>query len=381
MRGILRATRTIPAVALVLAGAGCGYMPIERGTGQSLPPDYASMQPEAPISGHRYALNADDDIVGETQVALSNYADTFSDIARRFNLGYGEMKLANPDVDPWLPGDATPTLLPTQFILPDAPREGIVLNVATMRLFYYPPKPKYEPAAVITHPVGIGRIDWATPVGVTEVVGKARDPVWYVPRSIRQEHAAAGDPLRSVVPPGPDNPLGEFVLQLGIPGYLIHGTNQPYGVGMRVSHGCVRLYPEDIAPLFEDIPIGTPVHIVNQPYLLGWQNGYLHLEAHPPLADDERNWNTELIALVSDDIDDAGYAERKIDWNRVQQVAEAARGVPVSISKRTPGPESVLANARFVENTLPASSNLSSDPAFGEYGTSEDPALAQSGAD
>jgi len=381
VRGILRATRTIPAVALVFAAAGCGYTPIDRGTGQSLPPDYASMQPEAPVSGHRYALDADANIIGETQVALSDYEDTFSDIARRFNLGYEAMKLANPDVDPWLPGDATPTLLPTQFILPDAPREGIVLNVAAMRLFYYSPTSETEMPAVITHPVGIGQVEWATPTGATEVVGKARDPVWYVPRSIREEHAAAGDPLPSVVPPGPDNPLGEFVLQLGIPGYLIHGTNQPYGVGMRVSHGCVRLYPEDIAPLFEDIPIGTPVHIVNQPYLLGWQNGHLYLEAHPPLADDERDWNTEIIALISDAIEDAGYAERKIDWKRVQKVAETGRGVPVSISKRTPGPESVLANARYVENTLPAGSNLSSDPAFEESGEAKDSALARSDAD
>lgn len=381
MRGILRATRIIPAVALVLAGAGCGYMPTERGTGQSLPPDYASMRPEAPASGHRYDLVKDDDIVGETQVVLSHYEDTFSDIARRFNLGYGEMKLANPGVDPWLPGDTTPTLLPTQFILPDAPRDGIVLNVATMRLFYYPPESETQTPAVITHPVGIGRVDWATPTGATEVVGKARDPVWYVPRSIREEHAAAGDPLPHVVPPGPDNPLGEFVLQLGIPGYLIHGTNQPYGVGMRVSHGCVRLYPEDIAPLFEEIPIGTAVHIVDQPYLLGWHDGHLYLEANPPLADDERDWNTELIALISEVIDDAGYAERKIDWTRVQEVAEAARGIPVAISKRAPGPDSVLANARFVENTLPETTNLSSDPAFAEPVASEDPALAQSGAD
>ena len=136
------------------------------------------------------------------------------------------------------------------------PREGIVLNIASKRLFYFPEVAEGEQQTVLTYPIGIGRVGWETPIGTTEVVSKAANPHWFPPASVRQEHAEMGNPLPSVVPPGPDNPLGLHVLKLAMPGYLIHGTNQPYGVGMRVSHGCVRLYPENIELLYELVEIG-----------------------------------------------------------------------------------------------------------------------------
>ena len=173
--------------------------------------------------------------------------DTLPDIARRFNLGYEEIARANPGVDPWVPGEGREIVLPTQFVLPAAPREGLVINLAQLRVFYFPKVKEGEPQTVITHPIGIGKVGWQTPEGSTKVTGKRTNPTWFPPASVRKEHKEAGDPLPSKVPPGPDNPLGAHMMTLGWPSYLIHGTNKPYGVGLRSSHGCIRFYPEDIA--------------------------------------------------------------------------------------------------------------------------------------
>jgi L,D-transpeptidase ErfK/SrfK len=246
-----------------------------------------------------YPLPEDGDIVGEVTTITARHEDTLADLARRHGLGYDQMARANPNVDPWTPGEGTTIVLPTQFILPNAPREGIVLNVPEMRLYYYPKAESGQPRQVVTFPVGIGREGWNTPLGRTQIVRKVAGPTWYPPASIRAEHAADGDILPEMVPPGPDNPLGDFAMYLGFKGYLIHGTNKPYGVGMRVSHGCVRLYPEHIAALFPHVPVDTPVHVVNQPFKVGWRGGQLFLEAHPPLSDQEH-------APVSDCISEVG---------------------------------------------------------------------------
>lgn len=239
------------------------------------------------IGLHRFDPDAST-LVGRLQRAWVYEGDTLLDVARRYDLGYWDIVLANPGVDFWLPPPGPNVLVPRQFILPDAPHEGIVVNVAEMRLYYYlPPGSGGIDRFVITHPVGIGRQDWSTPLGESRVVEKIPEPTWYPPASIRAERAAAGNPLPAIVPPGPDNPLGDYALILDLPGYLIHGTNQPAGVGMRVSHGCIRLYPEDIEALFPIVPRGTPVRIVNQPYKLAWHRGELFTEIQPmPGADD-----------------------------------------------------------------------------------------------
>lgn len=314
-------------------------------------PDYATASASVPLKGDRFVIPPDGNVVGEVRVVRARYEDTLFDIARQYNLGFEEITQANPDIDPWLPGEGTPIFLPTQFILPDAPREGIVLNVATMRLFYFPPVQSPEPLVVITYPVGIGRVGWATPTGSTKVVAKARNPTWYVPASIRREHAEMGDPLPPQVPPGPDNPLGKFTLRLGIPSYLIHGTNKPEGVGMRVSHGCVRLYPEDIEALYKQVSVGTAVRIVNQPILVGWLHGTPYLEAHSPLEDDRRDWYSWLEPLLNTP-EHPEYHETMIDWERVARLIDQPRGFPVPIARRSPDLEKVLASARLVENTL-----------------------------
>jgi L,D-transpeptidase ErfK/SrfK len=277
------------------------------------------------------------------QVLSASYEDTLFDIARRAGLGYEETARANPNIDPWIPGEGTQVVLPTQYILPDAPRKGIVINLATMRLFYFPETKTGESPSVVTYPIGIGRTDWATPTGNTRIVSKTRNPTWTVPTSIRKEHAKKGDPLPAQVPPGPDNPLGLFAMRLAIPGYLIHGTNKPDGVGMRVSHGCIRLYPEGIEALFKVVPVGTPVSIINQPILAGWRDNTMYLEAHAPLEDDDRDWivgmtETVLNAVVSDE----DYQGVRIDWDKAMQVAADARGYPVPISYTANGLSGLL---------------------------------------
>ncbi|MEL6868775.1 MAG: L,D-transpeptidase family protein [Pseudomonadota bacterium] len=242
---------------------------------------------------------ADVDVIGAVTTVRATAADTFVDIARRHGLGYNDMVRANPDVDPWLPGEGTQIMLPTQFVLPDAPRRGVVLNLPEYRLYYFLPAKGKAPARVMTFPISIGRMDWETPLGKTRVVAKSERPSWYPPESIRKEHAEAGDPLPRVVPPGPDNPLGDYALRLGLPGYLIHGTNRPAGVGMRVTHGCIRMFPEDIAVFFASLPVGTPVRIVNQPVKLGWLNDALYVEAHVPLG------MPATVAPASDGVADA----------------------------------------------------------------------------
>jgi L,D-transpeptidase ErfK/SrfK len=203
-----------------------------------------------------------------------------------------------------------------------------------MRLFFYPETQEGETSTVVTHPIGIGRENWQTPKGLTKVVKKVASPSWYVPPSIRAEHAAAGDPLPAVVPPGPDNPLGRYAMRLDIPNYLIHGTNKPAGIGMRVSHGCVQLYPEDIETLFDQVPVGTEVHIVSQPYLAGWHDGALFLEAHQPLAEERGAWADDLepmVRAVEKAAKKRANDSTPVDWQKTQILARLGRGFPAPI--------------------------------------------------
>jgi len=307
---------------------------------------------EPPTPSDRFLLPPEGtDIVGLVQITTARHEDTLSDIARRYDLGYEEIVIANPGMDPWLPGEGARVVLPTQFVLPDGPREGLVLNLAAMRLFYYPLPAADEPQRVITHPIGIGREGWRTPQGTSRITEKIVQPTWTVPVSVRREHAEKGDPLPPVVPPGPDNPLGEYAMRLSLPSYLIHGTNQPYGVGLRVSHGCVRLYPEDIARLFPEVPEGTRVTIINQPYMAGWRNGQLYLEAHPPLAEETKRWGNSLKPMEK--VLAAKAGPDAIDWDKARTVAQEARGIPVPVSPDSPNLAEVLTSAPKVPSNPP----------------------------
>jgi L,D-transpeptidase ErfK/SrfK len=278
-----------------------------------------------------------ENIVGEVRSELVYQGETLLDIGRRHGLGFEEIRRANPDVDLWLPEPGTEIVLPTRHILPAGPRKGIVLNVAELRLYYYPPPKPGEQAVVETYAVSIGRMDWSTPLGSSVVTQKLRDPAWYPPASVRQAAAADGVTLPRVVPPGPDNPIGPHALRLDIPGYFIHSTNEPWGVGTRVTHGCVRMYPENIADLFDRIPVGTPVRIVNQPYKTAWQGGKLFLQAYPPLEEDKQALKAQeyhAFAPALEVVADALLGtDHKVDYFRVREVLEQKRGIPVPISR------------------------------------------------
>src|SRR4051812_28164235 len=241
----------------------------------------ALLQGNVSVRAATYVLPAaPDTVIGDIQYVAAQHEDTLLDIGRSFGVGYEEIVAANPGVDTWLPGQGTRVLIPSRYVLPDAPREGIVVSLAEHRLYYFPPAKAGEPLAVQTYPISIGKMDWKTPLGMTRIVNKREKPSWYPPESVRREHAADGRPLPKIVPPGPDNPLGEYAMRLGIPGgaYLIHGTNLPAGVGMQVTHGCIRMYPEDIAELFKLVAVDTSVRLVDQPYRMGWHGEELYME-------------------------------------------------------------------------------------------------------
>lgn len=284
-----------------------------------------------PAAADEYALPGEgSDAVGETITTQTEAKDTLLDIARRYGLGYEEITNANPGVDPWLPGAGTVVVVPKQRLLPRAPRIGIVINLPEHRLYWYPAG---QAPVVWSFPVSIGKMDWNTPLGRTTIVSKAKDAPWIPPKSVREEHAKRGEPLPAVVPGGPDNPMGRYKMALGIPGgaYLIHGTNRPAGIGMQVTHGCMRLYPEDIEMLYGMVPIGTQVTIVNQPYKWGWVDGELLIEVHPPLAEDSGQppTLTDLTRLI---VDATRAKPLAIDWIGAERTWREARGIPTPVS-------------------------------------------------
>ena len=281
---------------------------------------------------NRYVLSdTGDTLLGEIITVKADESETLLDIARRHGFGYQDMKLINPGVDTWLPGGGMDVTLPSQFILPVAPQQGIVLNVPEMRLYYYPPVKNGEPREVFTFPLGVGREGWNTPYMKTKIIEKKVKPNWYPPESIRKEHEEKGDPLPRIVKAGPDNPLGDFAMRLGKPEYLIHGTNKPYGIGMRVSHGCIRLYPEDIEELFSQVSLKTPVNIINQPYKIGIRKNTIYLEVHPYLDEDAEQYDNNLTSVVALIIELAEDQKYELDWEAAYAAIKNPTGVPVAI--------------------------------------------------
>ena len=257
--------------------------------------------------------------------------ETLLDIARRFNLGVPEVSAANPGVDAWLPGAGTRLVLPTAFILPEGPREGLLVNAGELRLYYFP-----SDGSVQTFSIGVGREGLNTPTGSTRIVRKQVHPTWYPTADTR----LAKPELPAVVPAGPDNPMGDFAMYLGWPTYAVHGTNRPFAVGRRVSRGCIRLYPEGIERLFHEVPVGAKVTVVRQTIKLGYAQGAWWLQAKPELDQidelevsyrltprpvDMPGVRSMITARVGDAVD-------RIDWAVVAAEVGLRRGIPVSIT-------------------------------------------------
>ena len=273
---------------------------------------------------------------GDTESITVDHDQTLLDVARQFNLGQSEIVTLNPKLDRWLIKAGTVVRLPNRRILPDTPHEGITLNIAEYRMYYYPAN---QPGTVRSYAHGIGRQDWQTPLGKTSVIKKVKNPAWHPPESIRREHAANGDPLPAIVPPGPNNPLGAYALYLNLPGdYRIHGTDvdKIYGIGMQITHGCVRMYPEDIEALHNSVPIGTPVYIVKQPVKVGWLNNILYIEAHPDLEGEEKTQDQRYAAALAL-IQKANNGELpEFDQVALNQALKDLDGTPVALYERLP---------------------------------------------
>ena len=268
-------------------------------------------------------------VLGSVRQYTPTQGDTFLDLARFYGLGYNELEQANPGIDPWIPGmKATPVTLPTAWVLPDVPYEGVVVNIPEMRLYYFHPRKGDGPLLVTTYPVGLGRDDWRTPKGKFKVKGKTVNPTWVIPDSIREEHIRERGDYRTMIKGGePDNPLGKYRLELSMPGYRIHGTDIPWGVGMQVSHGCVRLYPEDIEALYPIVPLGAPGEFIYQPVKIGARDGRIYAEVSPDIYTLTPGMFTEARRVV----EQLGWQDL-VDANKLQRVVEDQNGVPTDVT-------------------------------------------------
>ncbi|MHA1601041.1 MAG: L,D-transpeptidase family protein [Alphaproteobacteria bacterium] len=274
---------------------------------------------------------AESNLIGRADTALVAQGETLLDIARRHDLGFVEIRAANPGLDPWIPPLGYRVVLPMAHLLPTVRREGIVINLADQRLYFFPPRDR----PVMSFPIGIGKKRWETPLGQTKVIGKRENPTWVPPPSIRAERPD----LPLVFPPGPNNPLGAFALDLGWDRFVIHGTNRPEGVGRRASHGCIRLYPEDIARLYPLVKIGTPVTFLDQAIKFGWFEDELYMEAHPSQAQaddieaDGRFTPAHVPDIAWRTVRAAGEHAARLDWPLIDQVMAERRGIPVQITR------------------------------------------------
>lgn len=292
------------------------------------------------ISGahaHTFSLGRSD-VVGQVQTVVAKQGDTLAQVARDHDMGYEEMVEANPTInDPDHLAAGSVLIIPSQFVLPQAARNGIVVNLAEMRLYYY----AKGTGQVVTHPMGIGREGEDTPLGVLSIIQHIPNPTWHVPESIRTMREAEGIFLPKAVPPGPENPLGNYAMRLSNPSYLIHGTNDPLGgIGRRSSSGCLRMYPEDIETLYRMVKNGTPVQVVNAPYKAGWSaSGALYLESHVPLESKEEDDQNVARAHQAIQLAMQGRAAN-IDWDKVSDIAGETQGFPQvigSTARKTAG--------------------------------------------
>ncbi len=273
-------------------------------------------------------IPASGNVVGYVKASKIRPGESLSDVARRFDIGYYELLEANPNINPMRPKAGQTVTIPTRYVLPSGPKEGIVINLAELRLYYYPPGQN----VVITEPIGIGRQGWATPTGDLKVIQKKKDPTWNVPPTVRADLARKGIIYPKKVPPGPDNPLGRYMLRLSNHTYLIHGTNSPKGVGRRVSAGCIRMYPEDIERLFYSVKVGTPVRIVNEPFKVAWKGNKLYMEAHQPLKETRVTSSGQFKSMWSNAVKKAaGDRNVHINWNKVNRVGRGQHGLPIVV--------------------------------------------------
>ena len=275
-----------------------------------------------------FSMPHEGNIIGELQtIAPPSGKKTLGALGQEYGIGLKEISAANPNNDLWQLQTSDHIVIPSLFVLPPGPHTGIVINLSEMRLYYYHPGSE----TVSTYPIAIGREGWQTPTSAGVVRYKEVDPIWYVPKSILEEGIRNNHPLPATIPPGPNNPLGRYALKLSIPNILIHGTQSAHSIGQRSSHGCIRLLPNDIEELYKSVPTGTPVHIMHEPFKIGFKGNQIYLEAHEPLADhveESQNQLLDIAKMVSDHIPSGQYS---VDWTKSEEIARKATGIPTVI--------------------------------------------------
>lgn len=332
MTGMSVATRRKSAVRkLVRYGAAVALMAVGACARNENPSNAVVPEPEPAVTS--YAIGPNQTSVGSATVYVTRQGDTLLDIARQYDLGYTQLITANRGIDPWKPGIERQIVIPGYYLVPNVPRRGIVINLAQQRLYYFPPGGN----TVETFPIGVGVEGWVTPLGATKIVEKEDHPTWHPPPSIRAEDAD----LPSVVPPGPDNPLGDYAFRLTWPAYLIHGTNKPYGIGRNVSHGCVHLYPEDMAHLFQEIPVGTPVRVIDREVEAAWIGPDLYVAVFPNKEQTEAlDTDAPVPPILPKELkqqvkEAAGSRAGFVDWAAVETAARERTGIPVRVTRLT----------------------------------------------
>ena len=289
------------------------------------------------IFAQTYSYSDDNDVIGNIAIHTIQEGDNFLQLAQTFLVGFNELVDANPDVDPWIPEQGAQIIIPTQYVLPNVERKGVIINLAELRMYHFH-NSESNSKHVSTYPISVGKGgQWETPLTFTRITSKTKKPNWYPPESIRKEHEENNDPLPKIVPPGPDNPLGDYKLGLALSGYLIHGTNVPEGIGMRVTHGCIRLHPTGIEKLFNDVQVNTPVTIVNQPYKVGWRDQLLYVETHSEIEEQQQAASrnlTEFVQLVVTKSKEREQENYQILWEKGYMEARAKRGVPFLMSTK-----------------------------------------------
>lgn len=276
-----------------------------------------------------FPIPTDGNVVGQVQRATIRSGEDLSTLGRRFNIGGYEMTEANPGVDYLHPKRGTTVIIPSKFVLPSAPRKGIVINLAEMRMYFYHPDGKH----VSTYPIGVGMEGWDTPIGQTTVVRMRKNPTWVVPNSILENHRRMGKSIQPVMPPGPKNPLGKYAITTGFNNIVIHGTPYPRGVGVRSSHGCIRMLPEDIQALYQMVSIGTPITVVHEPYKMGYLGKQLYFESHVPLSASSSYGNTRNMDTMVQKLSQKIGKNVTIQWSEANRVLSQASGYPQPIGK------------------------------------------------
>ncbi len=286
-----------------------------------------SAEEEFTATVHRYEYRIPDlTVVGEPSWYKVGPKDTLLDVARRYGLGYNDVDLLFPRMDAWVPPVGKRIMIPTCWVLPPTQHQQLVINIPELRLYFF----DKSTSTVQTYPIGIGDEGWESPLGTFSIVEKRPNPTWYIPVSLQEKYGMAS------MPPGPENPLGEFMLKFSAGAYGVHGTAMPWGVGRLVSHGCIRCYPEHIRILYPQVSVGYKLELIYEPIKFGQKGGQIFVEAHP----DVYRKIPDYVQFGLDKL--AQYPlEKQVDRKKFIMAVTLQNGVPMNVTRFSPDDSSL----------------------------------------